>query len=86
MAKISYFACMAKKKLTDKFIESLKPNGRRQEYCDTILSGFGIVALQCLCNLSVCHAAMYQSWYNPIAIVRQSIGKLQGFSGAACLK
>jgi len=33
---------MARKKLNDKFIQSLKGTGKRQEYCDTLLSGFGV--------------------------------------------
>ncbi len=33
---------MAKKKITAKFVENIKPTQRRQEYCDTILQGFGL--------------------------------------------
>ncbi len=33
---------MAKKKLTAKFIENVKPNGRRQEFCDPFTKGFGL--------------------------------------------
>jgi len=33
---------MARKKLNDKFIQTLKGTGQRQEYCDTLLSGFGV--------------------------------------------
>lgn len=39
---LSYDFSMAKKKLNDKFIQSLKATGKRQEYCDTLLSGFGV--------------------------------------------
>ncbi len=31
-----------KKKLTSKFVETVKPDGKRQEYCDSVLSGFGL--------------------------------------------
>ncbi len=33
---------MARKKLNDKFIQNLKGNGKRQEFCDTLISGFGV--------------------------------------------
>lgn len=33
---------MARKKLNDRFIQNLKGTGKRQEYCDTLLSGFGV--------------------------------------------
>lgn len=33
---------MAKKALTAKFVENVKPNGKRQEFCDPYLRGFGL--------------------------------------------
>ncbi len=33
---------MAKKTLTAKFIENIKATGRRQEFCDLYLRGFGL--------------------------------------------
>ncbi len=33
---------MAQKKLTSKFVETVKSETRRMEYCDTVLSGFGL--------------------------------------------
>lgn len=33
---------MAKKTLTAKFVEHVKPNGKRQEFCDAYMKGFGL--------------------------------------------
>lgn len=39
---LSYFSCMARKKLTGKFVETVKTDKKRQEFCDTSLEGFGL--------------------------------------------
>ncbi len=33
---------MARKKLTDQFVKNITATGRRQEYCDSLLQGFGL--------------------------------------------